>query len=78
MSHSDGQYSLSAFVQFFNTHFIVIVVLLVLFGGGFFVGSLWTESKLLKSGLAPTQADVQPPQPTTGTASVDDDPVLGD
>lgn len=88
MSYSDGQYSLGAVTRFVNNNFAILVLLLITFGVGFLGGSLWNENKLLKGGTAlaapsvPTQAGTQvapqPQQPTTGTASVDDDPVLGD
>ena len=85
---TSSNYSLTAFIQLANTHFLLILGSLVLLGIGFFGGSLWTENKILKAGtvgIAPTVADAgaqiaapQPQQPTKGVASVDDDPVLGD
>lgn len=63
----------------------VLVILLVV--GSFFLGSLTTKVKLLEngkiSGVQDTVANqapeaAQPPRPTKGTASVDDDPILGD
>lgn len=61
----------------------IIVSACILLAIGFFIGSLWTENKLLKSGTSAVAAQdgsqvTPPPQPTVGTASVDDDPVLGD
>ncbi|NCN06653.1 MAG: DsbA family protein [Candidatus Pacebacteria bacterium] len=57
----------------------------VIVGVGFFGGSLWTENQLLKSGDSPSALGTTPPsapaeqaQPTRGTASIDDDAVLGD
>ncbi len=64
----------------------VLVVLLTV--GSFFLGSLTTKVKILEKGgvaraQAPTNnqppaAAAQPPSPTKGVASVDDDAVLGD
>src|SRR3989344_3059046 len=57
----------------------VLVVALVI--ASFVVGSLYTKVQMLQKGGALTQqpaAALQPQQPTTGVASVDDDPVLGD
>lgn len=65
----------------------VLVVLLIV--GSFFLGSLTTKVKLLEKGgiagvqaptnnQAPAAAAAQPPAPTKGTASIDDDAVLGD
>jgi len=83
---TQSKYSLTSLVTAINSHFLLILVALILLGAGFFGGSLWTENKLLKAGnlgTAPTaqQAGAQPQapqQPTKGVASVDDDPVLGD
>src|SRR3989344_3136314 len=64
----------------------VLVVLLIV--ASFFIGSLYTKVQVLeKEGttVAGAQANnqgpaaaAQPPAPTKGVASVDDDPVLGD
>ena len=85
MSNSDGRYSVKALVGFVNNNFALLVLGVLIAGGGFFAGSLWTENKQLRSGSAAnisganTTAPPQPPQqPTTGTTSVDDDPILGD
>lgn len=89
MSNSDGRYSFSAVAHYVNNNFAILVLIIVVFGAGFFFGSLWTENQLLKKGTsfgtpsAPSQAGApaapnQPQQPTTGTASIDDDPILGD
>ena len=85
---TSSTYSNTAFMQGMQTHFLPMVVGLVIFGVGFFGGSLWTENKLLKAGSLATNPAVQqagaqavapqPQQPTTGITSVDDDPVLGD
>lgn len=83
---TQSKYSLTSLVTAVNSHFLLILGALILLGAGFFGGSLWTENKLLKAGnlgTAPTaqQAGAQPQapqQPTSGVASVDDDPVLGD
>ncbi len=82
-------YSLQNMIRFINQNFALLAIAGALFVGGFTFGSLWTENKLLKSGglakvqpataLQPAAPAAQAPQqPTTGTASVDDDPVLGD
>ncbi len=89
MPNSAGRYSLSSLIAFINNNFAILVLLILMLGVGFFGGSMWTENQLLKKGSvsaapsAPSQtvaqaAPNQLQQPTTGTASVDDDPVLGD
>jgi protein-disulfide isomerase len=65
-------YSFESFISFVNGNFSLLLVGGLLFIAGFFVGSLWTENELLKSGgvgsagtgTAPT-ADAGVPQPTT-------------
>ncbi|KKU81529.1 MAG: hypothetical protein A2632_02190 [Candidatus Pacebacteria bacterium RIFCSPHIGHO2_01_FULL_46_16] len=81
----ESPYSFAAFKNFLSQNFSLIFLGLLIAGGGFFAGSLWTENQQLRSGGSPnivgadTVAQPQPPQqPTTGTTSVDDDPVLGD
>jgi protein-disulfide isomerase len=62
-----------------------LIIGLVLVGFGFFIGTIWTENKMLKTGSTKTTPTVaregtqpQPPQQKKGVASIDDDPVLGD
>jgi len=80
---------MSNLAEFVKENATMIALVLVALGIGFFVGSIWTENKFLKNGTSlagapanPAQdaavAPSQPQQPTTGKASVDDDPVLGD
>lgn len=64
---------------------LVPVLAVALIVAAFFIGSLMTKVQLLEKGTTNTQAaaqqptaPTQPQQPTKGTASVDDDPVLGD
>jgi len=64
------------------------VFLVALVAGAFWVGSLYGKLQVLEKGVSPAlgannaqqpaAAAAQPPQPTRGVASVDDDPVLGD
>ncbi|PIY79963.1 MAG: hypothetical protein COY80_05400 [Candidatus Pacebacteria bacterium CG_4_10_14_0_8_um_filter_42_14] len=84
---TDSNLSFNAVSTFAGQNFLLILLAVFLLGGGFFTGSIWTENKLLKSGATgsvqgATQAAAQPPsapaQPTTGTVSTDDDPILGD
>lgn len=86
MSNSASRYSLGSVIRFLKANFVLLLLAAVVFGGGFFGGSLWTENQMLKKGgialTAPSgnqaAAPSQPQQPTTGTTSIDDDPVLGD
>lgn len=89
MSGENSPYSLPAISRAISHNFALIIVAAVVFAAGFGGGSLWTENQLLKKSgtamAAPSgalaavpSAPNQPQQPTTGTASVDDDPVLGD
>jgi protein-disulfide isomerase len=50
MSPSDKPYSLRSFLGFLSNNFVVLLIAAIMFGGGFFSGSLWTENSSLKSG----------------------------
>lgn len=67
--------------------FLTPVLIVLLIVGSFFLGTLTTKVKMLEKGgvagvQAPTNnqapAAAQPPAPTKGVASIDDDAVLGD
>lgn len=57
-SGSENAFSLGSFLGFVGENFVLIVLMVGFFLGGFFVGSLWTENKVLRggSGAAPTAA----------------------
>lgn len=71
---------------------LIIIAGIAAVGMAFFGGTLWGKIQVYENGGVITQANTgtetdvgnqaapaaAPPQPTTGTASVDDDPVLGD
>lgn len=60
--------SLQRLLQLVNDNFVAILIAAVVFGGGFYVGSIWTENKMLKSGTAGTgaAAPVADPNAPTG------------
>lgn len=45
-----GSFSFGSFMGFVGNNFVLIVLMIACFLGGFFVGSLWTENKSLKLG----------------------------
>lgn len=47
---SDNVYSFQSFKNFVQENFVLIVLMVAFFFGGFFIGSLWTENKVLKGG----------------------------
>lgn len=47
---SQSPYSFDSFMSFVRQNFGVLVLLVVGFGGGFYIGSLWTENQVLRSG----------------------------
>lgn len=49
-SSSSNPYSLASFTNFVQENFVLILLMVAFFFGGFFVGSLWTENKVLKGG----------------------------
>ena len=85
-------FSLDVFLTFIQNNFVILFLFILLFVGGFFFGSLWTENKVAKSGRlgttsAPNAALAAPPAAPAGptveqlksVAEVTDtDHVLGD
>lgn len=65
---SDNAYSLSSFMNFVQENFVLIVLMVAFFLGGFFIGSLWTENKLLRGGTKLPTGTVGA-QPTAGDAA---------
>ncbi len=60
MPQQDNPYSLRSFLAFINDNFVMLLLVLFFFAGGFVVGSLWTENQLMKTnGTAPTVAGAQ-------------------
>ncbi|RJR15012.1 DsbA family protein [Candidatus Microgenomates bacterium] len=65
---------------------LIPILTVALIIAAFLVGSLYTKVQLLEKGVMQAQVAAnpqtapaaQPPQPTKGAASIDDDPVLGD
>lgn len=61
----ENPYSLQSFKNFVQENFVLILLMTAFFFGGFFVGSLWTENRMLRgrsvgsgSGVAAPTADV--------------------
>ncbi len=52
--------SLDAFLTYVQNNFVILFVLILIFIGGFFFGSLWTENKVAKSGRIGTVAAPNP------------------
>ncbi|PIR62661.1 MAG: disulfide bond formation protein DsbA [Candidatus Pacebacteria bacterium CG10_big_fil_rev_8_21_14_0_10_42_12] len=84
---ADSKYSFGSFIEFISSQFLLLVVGTALIVLGFFVGSLWTENKIMKTGggtvagantVQQPQAPAAPAEPTTATVSIDDDAILGD
>ncbi len=50
MPPNEKPYSLTSFLGFISNNFVVILIAAIMFGGGFFSGSMWTENSLLKGG----------------------------
>lgn len=50
MPEANSPYSFQAVVQFINNKFALILLMGVVLTAGFFVGSLWTENQIMKSG----------------------------
>lgn len=57
---SESPYSLSNFMKFLNNNFAILFLVILAFGSGFFVGSLWTEKEGLRAGGTGTPVAGQP------------------
>jgi len=69
-SSSENPYSLQSFMNFLQENFVLIVLMVAFFFGGFFVGSLWTENKVLKGGGYAGGTGVAAPTADAGTGEV--------
>lgn len=47
---SGGSLSFSGFLSFILDNFVLIIIMVAFFLGGFYFGSLWTENKMLRAG----------------------------
>lgn len=74
MPQKDNPYSLQSLLEFINSNFVLLLLVLFFFAGGFVVGSLWTENQVMKNGGAAAgapsgaQGVTQPTGPTGPTA----------
>lgn len=90
MNHDSTSYQPTSFASAVSNNFALIVLSALFFVGGFFIGSLWTENKMLRGGTgtqaaAPVTdpATTEPAGPTAdqlkGLPLVkDDDHIIGD
>lgn len=65
---SSNAYSFESLKNFISENFSLLIIAIIIYGAGFFTGSLWTENSLLKGGTTGTG--------TTTTTTVD--PAAGD
>lgn len=47
---SSSQYSFQNFISAINNNFVILLLIAIMFVGGFFSGSMWTENQMLKNG----------------------------
>ena len=47
-SSSQNSFSFSSFTNFFSENFVLVIMTLAFLLGGFFLGSIWTENRMLK------------------------------
>lgn len=75
------------FIRFLSGNNLAPILTIVIVIASFFIGSLYTKVQVLEKGGGLVagaggnnlpQAPAQPQQPTKGSASIDDDPVIGD
>lgn len=68
---ADTPYSFDSFIKYVNQNFVVILLVVIGLGVGFFVGSIWTENQIMKKGglagigAAPTAAAPTGPEGPT-------------
>ena len=56
MPETNNHYSLQSVIEFINNKFALILIMGTILIAGFFVGSLWTENQVMKSGGSPKVA----------------------
>jgi protein-disulfide isomerase len=66
---SESSFSFQSFMSFIQENFVLIVLMLAFFFGGFYVGSIWTENSLLKSGSKVGGAGTAVPVADAGAAA---------
>jgi len=67
--NSSSPFSLENALTILSENFLVVLLVLAAFVGGFFVGSMWTENQLLKAGTLPTVNQPAAGQPTAGAGT---------
>lgn len=80
MPQKDNPYSLQSFLEFVNSNFVMLLLVLFFFAGGFVVGSLWTENQVMKNGgtaAAPTAAGAQGAAQPAGPTGPTEDQLAG-
>jgi protein-disulfide isomerase len=70
MTSVDSPYSFQSVINFINRNFGILLLITLAFLAGFVLGSMWTESNLLKKGGLPTAAG----QPTAADPLADTGP----
>lgn len=63
-----NMFSFASFVNFLSENFVLIVIALAFLLGGFLLGSIWTENKMLKSGTKAGAPAAAVAAPTAGGA----------
>lgn len=71
-SSSQNAYSFSSFVKFFSENFVLVVMALAFLLGGFYLGSIWTENRMLRSGTGSKAAAPSAPSAAAPAAEARD------